>query len=72
MYPLQVGVARFKAIDVRVASSFRSKLRRGLLLKVCFRERAEVLLFATIYKNAHKLAYLVDSIKQQRGDFARV
>lgn len=27
MYPLQVGVARFKAIDVRVASTFRSQVK---------------------------------------------
>lgn len=27
VHPLQVGVARFKAIDVRVASSFRSQVK---------------------------------------------
>lgn len=27
VHPLQVGVARFKAIDVRVASNFRSQVK---------------------------------------------
>lgn len=27
VHPLQVGVARFKAIDVRVASGFRSQVK---------------------------------------------
>ena len=42
VHPLQVGVARFKAIDVRVASSFCSQVKTQSITKVCLSERTEV------------------------------